>query len=266
MRQPERRRRVEAIRHRASERNVFARSRKEVNVVFQEWNRVVFPTLSPGWIHVAIELAPPQAVKMPGVSVVNVDRFVHAIDEPTVFEIHALECIQPTEKQLLIASRTGPFTDHEAQRQDSEEHMVVAMKATTTSRFHPPQNLLLIFIDKRRPKMIASNLQSNNHRAHFDAMLVIVGNRSPVDVGIRIRSSNQTFAEPLGDVFTREAKRFAASTLGRQPMRSQQTRTSKRFEDIGSFSVVAGHALQWQGSRAGFHKLHQRSQQLFSYQ
>ena len=108
------------------------------------------------------------------------------------------------------------FFDQKRKWQDAKEHVVVAMKAAAAHSTHPSHHLLLVFFGQRRPKMVTRDFQRKNQSAHFYGVLMVVGYRSPIGVGLRIRSGNQSLAKPLCNLLPCEAHCFAA--LGGQPM------------------------------------------------
>ena len=148
------------------------------------------------------------------------------------------------------------FFDQKRKWQDAKEHVVVTMKPATAHSTHPSHHLLLVFFGQRRPKMVTRDFQRENQSAHFDGVLMVVGYRPPILVAFRISSCDQSLAKPFCNLLPREAHRLA--TFGRQPMRSQQARSSKRFENVGRGAVVAGEAFQWYGCSTRMHALNER--------
>jgi hypothetical protein len=140
------------VTNRAAERRVFSACRKEMNVIFNESGGPFFPAGSAGRIGMAVELCPPQAVVMEGVGIVVIDGFVHAINEPAVAEGHRFKGVEEETGNGVVRTTAKAFLIEERQGHDIEEHVVIAMKASSANAPEPVGDLGAFGFRKRIPE------------------------------------------------------------------------------------------------------------------
>ena len=111
----------------------------------------------------------------------------------------------------------------ELQGEHAKKQVVVAVQFLAPDGPEPSGDLRLLFAVERIPKRFASDIQGEDQRGHFHAVLVMIVGWTPKLRIIRIGAMDQAAAEPFGDLFARKGIRIGRCLgVALQPVRGPE--------------------------------------------